>query len=67
MLTLTISGMTCGHCVQTVTRTLQKLPGVTAVKEVSLERGEAVVDGSPDLTALVAALHDEGFEARARG
>ncbi len=66
MLTLTISGMTCAHCVRAVTTTLKSVPGVTAVTSVSLERGEAVVEGSPDLAALVSALHDEGFEARPR-
>jgi copper chaperone CopZ len=64
MLTLTITGMTCEHCVKTVTALLKKLPGVTEVKEVSLARGVAVVLGSPDVTKLCAALADEGYEAR---
>jgi len=66
LLTLTISGMTCGHCVRAVTATLQSVPGVTAVREVSLERGEAVVEGRPDLEVLARALHEEGYEARPR-
>jgi copper chaperone len=66
MLTLTITGMTCSHCVRAVTAALGKVPGVTNVREVSLERGEALVDGAPDPATLARALHDEGFEARVR-
>lgn len=65
MLKLAISGMTCNHCVRTVAATLAKVPGVTRVAEVSLDRREAIVEGTPDLAVLVAALADEGFEARA--
>jgi copper chaperone len=66
MLTLTVSGMTCAHCVRAVTAALKRVPGVTAVTEVSLDRGEAVIDGAPDLAVLVKALQDEGFEAHPR-
>jgi copper chaperone len=64
MIRLRIEGMTCEHCVRTVQETLSKLPGVDRVAEVSLERGEALVSGEPETAALVAALHEEGFEAR---
>lgn len=36
--TISISGMTCGHCVQSVTEEIQALPGVTGV-DVSLVAG----------------------------
>ncbi|MGI8673290.1 MAG: cation transporter, partial [Luteitalea sp.] len=37
--TLTIEGMSCGHCIKAVTMALQDLPGVT-VKDVRV--GQAV-------------------------
>jgi copper chaperone CopZ len=67
MMRLSISGMTCNHCVKTVTATLKGVPGVTVVKEVDLGRQEAVVEGAPDVAALVEALRGEGFEARVQG
>ena len=62
---LKIEGMTCNHCVMAVTKALKSVPGVDKVVEVSLERGEAVVEGNPDLTAIVEAVRDEGYEASA--
>ncbi|WP_437673865.1 CopZ family metallochaperone [Sorangium sp. So ce131] len=62
---LVIEGMTCGHCVQAVSKALAKVPGVTRVGEVSLERGEAAVEGSATVEALLAAVRDAGYEARA--
>lgn len=58
---LRIEGMTCGHCVAAVTRILESIPGVSRVVEVSLERGEAVIDGAPDPAALITPLKEEGF------
>ncbi len=59
-----ITGMTCGHCVRAVTGALAKVPGVARVQEVDLERGEALVEGSPDEQAVLAAVREEGYEAR---
>jgi copper chaperone len=67
MTTFKVDGMTCGHCVRTVTRALTKVPGVERVLEVNLERGEARVEGAPDTAAVLAALRDEGFEATPSG
>lgn len=64
MTKLKIEGMTCGHCVATVEKTLSKVPGVERVREVNLERGEAVVEGEVSVDALIAALKDEGYTAR---
>lgn len=62
-----IEGMTCGHCVKAVEKALSAVPGVSAVKEVSLERAEAVLEGSPDPQAVVAAIEEEGYQARVDG
>lgn len=65
MITLKIDGMTCGHCTAAVERALGKVPGVTRVREVNRERGEATVEGDASAEALVAAVEAEGYEARA--
>ncbi len=59
---LRVSGMTCNHCVSHVTQALQAVAGVTRV-QVTLERGEAVVEGGADPQALVAAVRAAGYEA----
>jgi copper chaperone len=64
METYEIKGMTCQHCVRAVTRALSKVPGVAAVQSVDLDRGQARIEGSPDERAVLAAIRDEGYEAR---
>ena len=64
MTKLKIEGMSCGHCVGAVSKALSAVPGVRQVTEVSLDRGEAVVEGEADLQALIAAVKEEGYEAR---
>ena len=61
---LSIEGMTCGHCVKSVTEALAKVPGVEKVIEVSLERKQAEVSGNPQAAQLIHAVQDAGFEAR---
>ncbi len=63
MIRLKIEGMSCGHCSKAVTEALAGVAGVTAVKEVSLERGEAIVEGTPNPEALLAAISEEGYQA----
>jgi len=58
-----VRGMSCNHCVMAVRKALEVTPGVERVVEVSLERGEAVVEGRPDLDAVVAAIEREGYRA----
>lgn len=63
MIKLRIEGMTCGHCVATVTRVLESAPGIEKVVEVSLDRAEAVLDGTADPAALITSLAAEGYRA----
>ena len=63
MITLKIEGMTCGHCTRAVQEVLAAVPQVTGPVQVSLERGEALVPGTPDPQALLAAVAEEGFRA----
>ncbi|SDE80917.1 copper chaperone [Thermus arciformis] len=62
MLRLKVEGMTCNHCVMAVAKALKKVPGVEKV-EVSLEKGEALVEGAADPKALVQAVEEEGYKA----
>jgi copper chaperone len=64
METYEIKGMTCQHCVRAVTSALGKVPGVKAVRAVDLARGQAEIEGSPDEQAVIAAVREEGYEAR---
>lgn len=51
--TLQVEGMTCDHCVNTVTTSLQAMPGVREAK-VDLKSGTAVVDYEPGTTTIEA-------------
>jgi copper chaperone len=64
MQTYEIKGMTCNHCVMAVTKALAKVPGVSKVERVDLQSGRAVIEGSPDEQAVIAAITDEGYEAK---
>ncbi len=66
MTRLEVKGMTCMHCVAAVKKALEAVPGVARV-EVSLEAGEALVEGTADPEALMAAVKNEGYEARVAG
>ncbi len=60
---LSVTGMTCGGCVNSVTRVLTALPGVQTA-EVTLDPGQArvVFDATRiDRVALVQAIVDAGF------
>jgi copper chaperone len=63
MLKLKIQGMTCGHCVMHVKQALASVPGVEGPVEVTLDPGQAIVGGSPDVNALLAAVAEEGYTA----
>lgn len=58
---LTVTGMTCTHCVDAVRQALEAVPGVESAA-VSLEDGQVRVIGDADDDALVAAVIEEGYE-----
>ncbi len=62
--TLTVEGMSCEHCEQSVAEALRDIEGVTAVS-VDREGESATVDGDADEDALVAAVEDAGYTAQA--
>lgn len=60
--TLSINGMSCGHCVMHVKKALAEVAGV-AKAEVDLASKSAVVEGDGlDDAALKAAVADAGYE-----
>ena len=60
MLKLKVSGMTCDHCARAVTEALAAVPTVDRVIGVSVERGEAEIEGNPPVETLVDAVRAEG-------
>ncbi len=63
---LDITGMTCDHCVNSVTNALKEVPGVTEAV-VSLDEKQAKVTAeSVDVQALIEAVEEEGYTATAR-
>lgn len=62
--TITVEGMNCGHCEQTVEQALRDVRGVTGAR-VDLETGRATVEGDADVSALVRAVEDAGYTAHA--
>jgi copper chaperone CopZ len=58
-----IGGMTCGHCVSSVSTELGRLPGVTDV-QVDLAGGTATVtsDGPLDPQQVRAAVDEAGYQ-----
>jgi copper chaperone CopZ len=61
--TYTVTGMTCGHCVSSVTEELRELAGVQDVSVV-LETGAVTVVSSDgiDESAVKAAVEEAGYQ-----
>lgn len=60
--TLTVEGMSCDHCEQTVEEALADVEGVASAS-ADHEAGSATVDGSADPDALVSAVEAAGYDA----
>ncbi|HCT77609.1 MAG TPA: cation-transporting ATPase [Micromonosporaceae bacterium] len=61
--TYAVSGMTCGHCVNSVSSEIGKLTGVRDVK-VDLATGAVTVDSEQplDSAAVAAAVDEAGYQ-----
>ena len=61
--TFTAQGMTCGHCVASVTEEVREIPGVERV-DVVLETGAVTVTSSEPLddSAVRAAVEEAGYQ-----
>jgi copper chaperone len=60
--TWNVTGMTCGHCVASVTEEISEIDGVENV-EVSLDTGNVVVTSAEplDRSAVAAAVEEAGY------
>ena len=60
--TWTVAGMTCAHCVSSVTEEVEELPGVRRVA-VQLDSGSLSVEADPPLSdeAVRAAVEEAGY------
>lgn len=61
MMTVKIKGMSCQHCVASVTKALTALEGISNVK-VDLQKGTATFNGTADRKTLQQAIEKIGFE-----
>ena len=59
---LNITGMTCPHCLNSVTKALQAVDGVDEA-DVNLETGEALITGAADPGVLITAVKEAGYNA----
>lgn len=60
--TVTVTGMTCGHCSSAVQQAISALPGVTDV-DVTLETGAVEITSASvlDTAEIEAAVHEAGY------
>lgn len=65
-ITYLVDGMTCAHCVASVSAEVAKIAGVSDV-DIDLETGEVMVTSlaDPDEAAVRAAVEEAGYELRA--
>ena len=63
--TITVSGMTCGHCVNSVTEEISKISGVKEVK-VDLDSGKVDITSESELAQadLSEAIQEAGYEIK---
>jgi len=61
--TYTVTGMTCGHCVASVTEEVQEIPGVENVDVVLATGSLTVTSAEPvDDAAVQAAVEEAGYQ-----
>ncbi|MFC7166500.1 heavy-metal-associated domain-containing protein [Halospeciosus flavus] len=63
-ITITVEGMSCGGCEDTVESALSEVSGVESA-EADREEGVATVEGDADVDDLVQAVEHAGYEASA--
>jgi copper chaperone len=64
MLLLKVAGMTCQHCVQTIRQAIAVV-APHANTSVDLAAGTVDVSGPADVSRVIVAIHDEGYQASA--
>lgn len=64
MIELTLPTMTCGHCVKTVTQTVQRVDAAARV-EIELPEHRVRIESTKDADVFKKALEEEGYAAAA--
>ena len=65
--TYTVVGMTCGHCVSSVTEEVRQVPGVTDVAVDLASGGLTVTSNTPvEDSAVQAAVEEAGYQVAGR-
>ena len=59
---LSISGMSCGHCVAGVRKAIEAVPGTT-VRDVRVGSAEVALDEGTELTTVISSVRDAGYDA----
>ncbi len=60
MIELTLPTMTCGHCVRSVTETVQRIDAGARL-EIDLPTHQVRIESSQPVAAFVDALREEGY------
>jgi copper chaperone len=61
MTTIKVKGMSCQHCVGSVSKALEALAGISNV-QIDLAKEEATFDGKVDIETVKEAITKIGFE-----
>jgi copper chaperone len=61
--TMTVTGMTCGHCASSVREEVENIPGVTEV-DVELASGKLTIDSEAPIQtdAIKGAVEEAGYQ-----
>ena len=57
---LIVEGMTCDHCVRSITKAIQAIDAQARV-DVDLAKGTVAIEGNVDVAQATAAIEDEGY------
>ncbi|MEY4677770.1 MAG: hypothetical protein RI992_485, partial [Actinomycetota bacterium] len=58
-----VSGMTCSSCVNTIEKSLNKLPGVRAVVNIAMESAHIIAPDNISEDQIIKAIKDSGYQA----
>jgi Cu+-exporting ATPase len=65
MIELTGEGMSCGHCVGRVTKSIQQVDPAARVN-IDLPTGKVTIDSGADVDRIVKAIDDAGYPVTGR-
>jgi Cu+-exporting ATPase len=65
MYELTVEGMSCGHCVGRVTKSIQQVDPAAQVN-IDLPTGKVKIDSGADVDRIVKAIDDAGYPVTGR-